>query len=121
MNSLVTLINAVWNKLFDNIIKWKDFLVNPLSAKLTKWLLPTNYLSVFDHFVGLALKGLKQDGALIEKILITKSMITSRVYLLISVTKSTMQSRKSSQVTYSGEVRNRNDFSENRELFRMIY
>ena len=42
---------------------------NPLSAKITKWSkkklkqfvgkLPTNYLSVFDHFVGLALKGLK--------------------------------------------------------------
>ena len=40
---------------------------NPLSAKPTKWskhtqiirrLLPTNYLNVFDHFVGLALKGL---------------------------------------------------------------
>ena len=40
---------------------------NPLSAKLTKWPntlkqfvgnLPTNCLSVFDHFVGLALKGL---------------------------------------------------------------
>ena len=42
--------------------------LNPLSANFTKWLstikqfvgkLPTNYLSVFDHFVGLALKGLK--------------------------------------------------------------
>ena len=41
--------------------------LNPLSAKFTKWLntlkqivgkLPTNCLSVFDHFVGLALKGL---------------------------------------------------------------
>ena len=40
---------------------------NPLSANPTKWLntlkqfignLPTNCLSVFDHFVGLALKGL---------------------------------------------------------------
>ena len=42
--------------------------INPLSAKLTKWPntlkqfvgnLPTNCLSVFGHFVGLALKGLK--------------------------------------------------------------
>ena len=42
---------------------------NPLSASFTKWSntlrqfvgdLPTNCLSVFDHFVGLALKGLKQ-------------------------------------------------------------
>ena len=41
--------------------------VNPLSANPTKWsntlkqfvgFLPTNCLSVFDHFVGLALKGL---------------------------------------------------------------
>ena len=43
--------------------------VNPLSANLTKWsnrtkqirwLLPTNCLSEFDHFVGLALKSLKE-------------------------------------------------------------
>ena len=43
-------------------------LFNPLSAKFTKWSntlkqfvpkLPTNCLSVFDHFVGLAFKGLK--------------------------------------------------------------
>ena len=42
-------------------------ILNPLSAKITKWSntlkqfvgnLPTNCLSVFDHFVGLALKGL---------------------------------------------------------------
>ena len=42
--------------------------INPLSANFTKWSntlkqfackLPTNCLSVFDHFVGLALKGLK--------------------------------------------------------------
>ena len=41
--------------------------LNPLSANPTKWSntlkqfvgnLPTNCLSVFDHFVGLALKGL---------------------------------------------------------------
>ena len=40
---------------------------NPLNANITKWSntlkqfvgkSPTNYLSVFDHFVGLALKGL---------------------------------------------------------------
>ena len=43
------------------------FIVNPLSANPTKWSntlkkffgkLPTNYLSVFDHFAWLALKGL---------------------------------------------------------------
>ena len=41
--------------------------INPLSTNFTKWSntlkqfvgkLPTNFLSVFDHFVGLALKGL---------------------------------------------------------------
>ena len=33
---------------------------NPLSANITKWSnLPTNCLSVFDHFVILALKGLR--------------------------------------------------------------
>ena len=46
---------------------WR-FAFNPLSANLTKWSnilkqfaenMPTNCLSVFDHFVGLALKGLK--------------------------------------------------------------
>ena len=43
-------------------------LLNPFSANFTKWSdtlkqfvgnLPTNCLSMFDHFVGLALKGLK--------------------------------------------------------------
>ena len=54
--------------------------VNPFSANFTKWLntpkqivgnLPTNCLSVFDHFAGLALKGLNlnemgnnQEGSL---------------------------------------------------------
>ena len=44
-----------------------NVLFNPLRANPTKWsntlkqfvgILPTNCLSVFDHFVGLALKGL---------------------------------------------------------------
>ena len=48
--------------------KTSEFVINPSSAKSTKWSntlkqfvgnLPTNCLSVFDHFVGLALKGLK--------------------------------------------------------------
>ena len=43
---------------------------NPLSANLTKWSntlkqfvdsFPTNCLSVFDHFVKLALKGLRHE------------------------------------------------------------
>ena len=42
--------------------------INPLTAKLTRWpntlkqvvgSLPTNCLSVFGHFLGLVLKGLK--------------------------------------------------------------
>ena len=49
-----------------NWLRWCYF--NPLSANFTKWSdtfkqfvsnLPTNCLSVFDHFVGLALKGLR--------------------------------------------------------------
>ena len=45
--------------------------LNPLSAKFTKWSntlkqfvgnLPTSYLSVFDHFVGLQLTELKVEG-----------------------------------------------------------
>ena len=59
------------------VILIKDFIVqnplilfiddNPLSANFTKWSnplkqfagnLPTNCLSVFDHFMGLALKGI---------------------------------------------------------------
>ena len=49
---------------------FKYFVLNPLSANPTKWSntlkqfvdnLPTNCLSVFDHFVGLALKGLKSN------------------------------------------------------------
>ena len=52
----------------DTAATYKLSELNPLSANLTKWSntlkqfvgkLPTNYLSVFDHFVGLALKGLK--------------------------------------------------------------
>ena len=48
---------------------WRK-LINPLSANFTKWpntlkqfagKLPTNRLSVFDHFVGLALKELKDE------------------------------------------------------------
>ena len=47
----------------------KENLLNPLSGNFTKWPntlkqfvtnLPTNFLSVFDHFVGLVLKGLKR-------------------------------------------------------------
>ena len=49
----------------------KQLPINPLSAKFIKWSktlkqivgkLPTICLSVFDHFSGLALKGLKMDN-----------------------------------------------------------
>ena len=56
--------------------------INPLNAKITKWSntlkqftskLPTNFLSVFDHFVGLAFKGLRNS-------FITK-MNTAKIHL----------------------------------------
>ena len=52
---------------FNTNLQGSDQLINPLSAKFIKWSntlkqfvgkLPTNCLSVFDHFSGLALKGL---------------------------------------------------------------
>ena len=52
---------------FGTLLYWrlqtlsKDFQINPLSAKLTKWpniLKELNCLSVIGHFVGFALKGL---------------------------------------------------------------
>ena len=58
------------------ICEWVN--LNPLSANITKWSntlkqfvgkLPTNCLSVFDHFVGLALKGLitHQEACLCDR------------------------------------------------------
>ena len=38
---------------------WFAKIINPLSTNPTNWSNTTNCLSVFDHFVGLALKGLK--------------------------------------------------------------
>ena len=58
--------------------------INPLNAKITKWSntlkqftskLPTNFLSVFDHFVGLAFKGLR--NAFITKMKTAKIHLTS--------------------------------------------
>ena len=51
-----------------SLVQLNSFDVNPLSANITKWSntlkqfvgkLPTNCLSVFGHFVGLAVKGLR--------------------------------------------------------------
>ena len=62
-------IKIFWR--FQGIQKWNIGMkwVNPFSSKPTKWSnslkqfvgkLPTNCLNVFDHFDGLALKGLKE-------------------------------------------------------------
>ena len=57
--------------------------LNPLSANFTKWSnkpkqfvanLPTNCLSVFEHFVGLALKGLKGDFRIFKYFLYLKEI-----------------------------------------------
>ena len=54
-----------------NVLLSKSNSINPLCASFTKWSntlkqfvgkLPTNCLSVFDHFVGLAFKGLTSAG-----------------------------------------------------------
>ena len=56
---------------------------NPLSANPTKWSntlkqfvgkFPTNCLNVFDHFVGLALKGLKVVG-LLQRAIFYKTLV----------------------------------------------
>ena len=45
-----------------------DFVTfNLLSAKITKWSNTLKQLSVFDHFVGLALEGLRCTQYLIER------------------------------------------------------
>ena len=68
--------------LFSSLLHYKLYRFNPLSANPAKWSneLPTNCLSVFDYFVGLALKGLKfelQDHADYETmILITYNKST---------------------------------------------
>ena len=41
-----------------NPTKWSD-------TRIIRWLLPMNCLSVFDHFVGLALKGLRKQNSLL--------------------------------------------------------
>ena len=63
-------------------LRWEEppYIINPLSANLTKWSntlkrfvgkLPTNCLSVFDHFLGLAFKGLTNLTTLV---LMTKTI-----------------------------------------------
>ena len=61
--------------------------VNPLSSNPTYWSntlkqffdkLPTNCLSVFDHFAGLALKGLKRNRVFGEDIFFICSIVKNR-------------------------------------------
>ena len=75
-NFLIVFLVFVLNKRVrqKSVGSHSNVFLNPLSASFTKWSntlkqfvgkLPTNCLSVFGHFVGLALKGLKK--VLIEK------------------------------------------------------
>ena len=71
MKVLLSLICFKVAKTHISYFQFTDFIrsfFNPFSVNFTKWSntleefvdnLPTNCLSVFDHFVGLALKGLK--------------------------------------------------------------
>ena len=44
------------------------FFFNPLSASFTKWSNTLKLLSVYDHFVGLALKGLTYAASMFQYI-----------------------------------------------------
>ena len=68
-NFLDIILKEAYFFLLEAVVHWdlSEAVVNPLSSKLTKWPytlkqfvgnLPTNCLSVFGHFVGLALKRL---------------------------------------------------------------
>ena len=88
----VCLILQELSKLIDLAVTFDGFVaqltcnnsINPLNAKITKWSntlkqfiskLPTNFLSVFDHFVGLAFKELR--NAFITKMKTAKIHLTS--------------------------------------------
>ena len=65
-SKLVSIEKIILKALIESDTNHEEFrlVINPLSATPTKWsnaLLPTNCLSVFDHFVGLALKGLMRN------------------------------------------------------------
>ena len=73
------------------MMEFFEKIVNPLSAQPHKMikhtqtirrLLPTNCLSVFDHFAGLALKGLKVDRALDTPLNSPKKLIHCLAVLL---------------------------------------
>ena len=64
-----------------NPTKWVD--INPIKHTQTiTWLLPTNCLSVFDHFVGLTLKGLRPAHLFAMQIIF---IYADQIYLLFVV------------------------------------
>ena len=72
--STATSLKNLEQNCFCELLKYSTTF-NPLSAKLTKWpntlkqfvgKLPTNCLSVFGHFVGLALKGSISLGTILQ-------------------------------------------------------
>ena len=85
--------------------------LNSLSANFTKWSitlkqfvgkLPTNCLSVFDHFVGLALKGLIMISSYLEQLLIiiTKLQINASQYFVICTKFILLCRRKAPPISY---------------------
>ena len=88
----------------------ESFKLNPLNAKFTKWpntlkqfvgKLPTNCLSVFGHFLGLALKGLRYKSDLnLTKIFNLKNLIqllrsfdiSTRIFLILRSSSKLLQS-----------------------------
>ena len=87
-------LKAIFHKLyFHSCIPWFIWnVLNPLSANPTKWLntfkqfvgkLPPNCLSVFDHFVKLALKGLISMKWRITIIVIWNELLKTDVWVFI--------------------------------------
>ena len=76
------------------VLPYKD--LNPLSAKLTKWPntlkqfvgnLPTNCLSVFGHFVGLALKELTWDNLKVINVFVGGKLLNANTSITLDVPK----------------------------------
>ena len=88
-NEIYIFVFILYNMAGKVFTAMKCVILNPLSANLTKWSntlkqfvdkLPANCFSVFDHFVGLALKGLKVYSEF-DKIFLEFS--GERLYILI--------------------------------------
>ena len=82
---IITMVICIKEHL-SNIWSSTHLEVKPLSASFTKWSntltqfvgkLPTNCLRVFDHFVGLTLKGLSTIVAYIKKHLLHVNLINT--------------------------------------------